>query len=184
MAPKVLVPMGDGFEEIEAVAVIDILRRAGAEVTVASVTESRRLTGGRGVVLEADTLLASVKAGGFDAVVVPGGPGTAALRENGRLLGLLQEVDASGAVVAAICAAPTVLARAGLLEGRRAACYPSAEADMGGATVVHEEVVVDGNIVTSRGAGTAIAFALKLTELLISPEAARDVAAKIIWKAG
>lgn len=181
MASKVLVPLGDGFEEIEAIAVIDILRRAGVEVVVAATSETVRVVGGRQVVVEADALLSAVSMKAFDAIVVPGGPGTKALREHAGLRAMLQEAAADGKLVAAICAAPTVLVKAGLLQGRRAACYPSSESDMTGATIVREPVVVDGQFVTSRGAGTAIHFALKLVEILVGAAEARDIADKIVF---
>lgn len=168
---KVLVLLAEGFEEIEAVTVIDVLRRAEIEVTSASLNGTQ-VKGSHGIALEADATLDDVEEQMFDAVVLPGGmPGARHLRESHAVLNLIREAAHKGKFVAAICAGPTALDVAGVLKGRRATSYPGHEltsADY----VEGEPVVVDGNIVTSRGPGTAFDFALKLVEKLAGPEVA------------
>jgi len=165
---RVLVPLAEGFEEIEAVTVVDVLRRAGVEVRTAGLA-GLRVTGSHGITVEADATLDSVGAGGFDMIVLPGGlPGSTHLREDPRVIALLREVQAQGGFTAAICAAPGVLAHAGLLERRAATGYPGVldAQSAPGLELRCEPVVVDGQVVTSRSAGTALDFALALVELL------------------
>jgi len=166
---RVLVPLATGFEEIEAVTVIDILRRAGIDVVVASL-EPGPVQGSHGITLAADQDLSTVIDQHFDMVVLPGGmPGAANLQRDSRIISLLQSTAGHGGVIAAICAAPMVLAAAGLLQGYRATSYPgfldSAAAQ--GTVISNEAVVSDGNRVTSRGPGTAMDFALALVENLL-----------------
>lgn len=169
--------VGDGVEELEAVAPIDLLRRAGIAVTVASITDRRLVTGRNDIVLQADCLLADVDAT-FDAIVIPGGPGIKAVRAESKVITCIKEQAQSGRLVAAICAAPTVLLDAGLLEDRRYTAHFGV-ADELPAIMEDAPVVIDGNIVTSRGAGTALDFGLTLVELLCSDSTADDVATSI-----
>ncbi|PIE19972.1 MAG: hypothetical protein CSA65_00440 [Proteobacteria bacterium] len=169
--------MGDDVEELEAVAPIDLLRRAEVRVVVAS-REARKLICGRnGIKLEADVLLDEVASERFDCVIVPGGPGTAAMREDARVLELLRDHAAAGRKVAAICAAPLVLAEAGLLEKRRYTGHASIAMEL--PALADQAVVVDGEVLTSRGAGTGVHFGLALVEALVDAETARSVAAAI-----
>jgi len=176
--PTVLAILAEGFEEIEAVTPIDLLRRAGAEVTVAALGEGIHVTGRTGVTLHADTMLAAVEARDFDCVVLPGGPGTKHLRADPRVRSLVLRQHAAGRWLAAICAAPTVLHDAGLLTGRRYTAHFSVVQELPG-ILSDQRVVVDGNIVTSRGAGTALDFGLQIVEQLFSPEKSRQVADSI-----
>jgi 4-methyl-5(b-hydroxyethyl)-thiazole monophosphate biosynthesis len=180
MTTSALVILADGCEEIEAVTPIDVLRRAGIEVTVAGLTGAS-VTGARGVRFGADTLLDSVPADRlFDAVVLPGGmPGSKHLGASDRVREIATRHVHAGRVVAAICAAPAMtLARFGLLAGRRATCYPGCEKDVAtAATWVNAPVVVDGPVVTSRGPGTALPFAFALVRILAGPAAADQLAA-------
>ena len=164
---RVLVPLAEGCEEIEAVTVIDLLRRAGATV-VATGLAAGPVVCSRGVRLLPDVLLEDVLAESFDMMVLPGGmPGAEYLRNDARIIDLLQRMASNGKFVAAICAAPLVMHAAGLLQGRRATSFPGVLDRLPGTHVyLDTEVVVDGNIVTSRGPGTAIEFALTLVELL------------------
>lgn len=170
---KALVLFAEGSEELEAVTLINILRRGGVEVTVAGLHDGP-LRGSRGTVLLPDTSLDRVHAGDFDLIVLPGGqPGTNHLRADPRVAGLLQKMHARDRYVAAICAAPSVLADAGLLDGRRATCYPGS---LDGFPAVRHQtaaVVEDGKLITSRGPGTAMDFALTLLERL-TDKAKRD----------
>lgn len=174
----VLTLLADGFEEIEATAPIDLLRRAGAKVIVAALGEGIHVTGRTGLVMHADATLAAVESLAFDCVFLPGGPGTKLLRADPRVRSLVQRQHADGRWLAAICAAPTVLNDAGLLTGRRYTAHFSV-ADELPAILAAERVVVDGYLVTSRGAGTAVEFGLMLVEKLFSAEKAREIAESI-----
>lgn len=164
--PNVLVPLADGFEEIEAVTVIDVLRRAEIGVTTATLAAGGDLvvTGAHAIAVTADARLSDVDLDEVDALVLPGGmPGTRHLTEDQRVLDLVAALAERGQPVAAICAAPSVLAAAGVLEGRRATSHPAWRDRLAGAAVVDGSAVVTSDtIVTSQGVGTALAFALEL----------------------
>jgi 4-methyl-5(b-hydroxyethyl)-thiazole monophosphate biosynthesis len=171
----VIVPVADGFEEIEAVVIVDILRRAGIRVTMAGVG-GLEATGSHGITLRCDARIEDCDAGVADAVVLPGGmPGSKRLRESAPVMALLEEAARLGKLTAAICAAPTVLHAAGLLAGRRATSHPAHAAEMTGCHYLEEPVVVDGTVVTSRGAGTAVEFAAAIVSHLAGPDAAADI---------
>lgn len=177
-APKVLVVIADGFEEIEAVTPIDVLRRAGAEVIVASLSESIHVAGRSNIMLHADTTLAAVEGRAFDCILLPGGPGVALLRKDARVLEMLRRQDKANGWIAAICAAPVVLLAAGILEGRRFTAHYSVAQELP-AFLSEARIVVDGRLITSRGAGTALEFGLLITENLFSQAKASEVAASI-----
>jgi 4-methyl-5(b-hydroxyethyl)-thiazole monophosphate biosynthesis len=177
----VLAILAEGFEELEATAPIDLLRRAGAEVTVAALGEGIHVTGRNRITLHADTTLAALAAAGeraFDCVLLPGGPGVKHLRADPRVRALVLRQHAAGRWLAAICAAPTVLHDAGLLAGRRYTAHFSVADELPG-ILAGERVVVDGHLLTSRGAGTATDFALCLVEKLFSAEQAAEIARSI-----
>lgn len=156
---------------------VDILRRAGAEVVVAAL--NGKVAAGRcGIRIEADVMLEDIDAGSFDLLLIPGGPGVWGMREDGRAAVLAREFAAAEKRVAAICAAPLILMDAGLLAGRRFTAYHSVRAELGGG--LDERVVVDGRIITSRGAGTALDFALEIVRQLVGDAAADAVAAEIM----
>jgi 4-methyl-5(b-hydroxyethyl)-thiazole monophosphate biosynthesis len=166
-----------GFEEIEAVTVVDLLRRAGIEVRTAALGP-RDVTGSHGIALTADLALDSVDPDDFEMIVLPGGlPGADHLKADARVIAMLRRFAAAGRYTAAICAAPGVLAHAGLLEGRAATSYPGfLRADSApGLKLRQDPVVIDGHVVTSRGPGTAMEFGLALIELLEGSQAARRV---------
>lgn len=172
----------DGFEETEAVTVIDVLRRAGVRTAVVGV-ESRRVVGSHDIAIDADATLADVRAGGarFDAVVLPGGmPGAASLRDSPEVRAFVVAQHRAGAIAAAICAAPIALAAFGLLDGKRATCFPGFEAELGGATFVDERVVDGGDVITSRAVGTALSFSLALVARLSGPERADELQRKML----
>ncbi len=173
--PSVLTLLADGFEEVEAVTPVDFLRRAGAEVTVASLAPHRHVTGRSGITVHADVALAEVGDRLFDLLFLPGGPGVKNLRAEPRVLEIVRRHAAAGKWLAAICAAPTVLNAAGVLEGRRYTAHFSVAAELP-EIVADRRVVADGNILTSRGAGTAIDFGLLLVEKLVSPDKAGEIA--------
>ena len=180
--PTVLALLPDGFEELEAVAPIDVLRRAGGTVTVAALGPIRRVVGRNQIALEADTTLADLTADNaaplFDCLLLPGGPGVAQLRASPAVRALVERHHAAGKLLAAICAAPTVLHDAGLLAGRRYTAHPSVAHELP-AILGDERVVRDGLLLTSRGAGTALDFGLALVSALVSPEKSAEIAASI-----
>ncbi|MCK4029251.1 MULTISPECIES: DJ-1 family glyoxalase III [Streptococcus] len=162
---KVAVMLANGFEEIEALAPVDIFRRADFQCDMIGLT-SIRVEGSHAIKVEADSLFDG-DLSQYDLIVLPGGmPGSINLRDDDRLIAELQKAVANGKRVAAICAAPIVLDRAGLLAGRRYTCFPGKEADVASGIHVENNVVVDGPIITSRGAGTSLDFAYKLVDLL------------------
>lgn len=181
---NVYVFTADGFEEIEGLTVVDLMRRAGAQVQMVSISDGLAVKGSHGIEIKADTFFDDVDFDQADLLVLPGGmPGTLHLGEHEGLTGLLQDFAAKGKRVAAICAAPSVLGGLGLLKGKRAVCYPGFEDKLTGAQVEMEEVVTDGCITTSRGLGTAIPFALELLSLLFGPEKAEEIKKSVIYMA-
>ena len=178
--PRVLIPLAQGCEELEAVTLIDILRRAGIEVIAAGLDEGP-VRASRGVVLLPDTPLERVLDEHFDLIVLPGGmPGMTHLRADRRLLALLKKTAADGGRVAAICAAPAVLADAGLLDGRRATSYPGFLDGIAGVIPCEDSVVEDGGVITSRGPGTALDFALHLVAILVGVTRRNEVEAALM----
>lgn len=174
MSKKVLVPIADGSEEIEAVCIIDVLRRAGAEVTAASVMPDLTVTASRGVKIVADKGIAECESEEYDLIALPGGmPGAEHLRDSETLVRMLKKQQEKGDLRGAICAAPAVVfERHGLLEGVRATAHPGFIDKLDDTRALMDRVVVDGAVVTSRGPGTAIEFALKLVALLYDESAA------------
>jgi len=179
VSKRVLCLLAPGFEEIETVTPIDLLRRAGAEVIVASVNGEPSVTGRSQITLRADAALADVANEDFDLLIVPGGPGVKALRADGRPAKLAEAFHRSGKVVAAICAGPTVLKDAHLLENRRFTAHFSVYEELPDA-LAEERVVRDGEILTSRGAGTAVDFGLALVQALFGAEKSSEVAQAIM----
>ena len=172
--PNVLAILAEGFEEIEATTPVDLLRRAGAEVTLAALAEGIHVTGRSGLTLHADTPLTAVAEQDFDCLFLPGGPGVKHLRADPRVAALVRRHHAAGRRIAAICAAPAVLFDLGLLAGRRYTAHYSVAAELKN-ILENERVVTDGNLTTSRGAGTALDFGLELVSRLFCPEKAAEV---------
>ena len=177
---RALVPVANGVEDIETVTIIDVLRRAQIEVTVASIERETTVTCARGCKLIADTTLNEVKKETFELIAVPGGSqGAAALGKNRALIEMLKANRSNRRWYAAICAAPAlVLAQNDLLEGKRATCYPNFKDQL--PRYIEAPVVVDGHCITSQGPGTALAFALKLVELTVGEDKSRKVAESMI----
>ena len=162
---KVNVYLADGFEEVEGLTVVDLLRRAGIETDMVSIMGRKEITGARKIPVLADKLFEEQD--DPDVIVLPGGmPGTLHLKAHEGLADLIRKADKEGKLLAAICAAPSVLGAAGLLEGRHATCHPGFEEKLTGAITSEDAVVVDGNIITSRGMGTAIDFGLAIVDCL------------------
>jgi 4-methyl-5(b-hydroxyethyl)-thiazole monophosphate biosynthesis len=162
----ILVPLAKGFEEIEAITIIDVLRRAGIEVTVASIGEHAHVEGAHGIVVVSDSDMKNVDSDVFDMVVLPGGwDGTYALADDADVQRVLKEMDAKGKDIGAICAAPYALNKAGVLKPNFT-CYPSVEEqiDMDGYQGDKAKVIQEGNVMTSRGPATAMCFALEIVK--------------------
>ncbi len=179
---KALVFLASGFEEIETVTIVDVLRRAGVDVKVAGLTPNV-VEGAHGIKIVPDKSIDDLKVEDFDAVVVPGGnPGYKNLRKDPRVINIIKKAFNSNKLVAAICAGPTVLSDAGILEGKACTIYPGMDEELeaGGGKPKHDIVVVDGNIITSRGPATALPFALKLAEKLAGKQAAEAVSKKTL----
>lgn len=179
---NILIPLAKGFEELEAIAIIDILRRAGLPVTTATLTAEKLVLGAHGVLIQADAELDKLDLKDFGAVILPGGGlGTDNLIKDPRIIQIVQEFNAEEKYVCAICAAPTVLAAAGILTGFKGTCYPTC-AEALGASYANAPVVADGNIITSQGPGTAILFGLVLVHHFAGEETARNIAKAMLTK--
>ena len=172
---RVLMPLAPGFEEIEALAVVDILRRAGAEVVIAGTVEGV-IEGRNGIRVVPDRVLEGEAGSGFDMVVLPGGAkGTENLKKDARVSNIVEEFSAARKFVTAICAAPTVLSAIGVTAGRNVTSHPGVRGELAAENVFDDRVVVDENIITSQGPGTALEFAFTLVEALWGPEKVEEV---------
>ncbi|MGN0400213.1 MAG: DJ-1 family glyoxalase III [Blautia sp.] len=179
---NVCVFFANGFEEVEGLTVVDLLRRAGEAVSMVSISDSLYVTGSHGIQIKADSLFEQAECEKADLLVLPGGmPGTLHLGEHKGLCELLVKFNNEGKKVAAICAAPGVLGANGILKGRKATCYPGCEDKLKGAVLCTEEVVRDGNVTTSRGVGTAIAFGLELIAQLEGEVKAHQIKKSIVY---
>ena len=173
----IILLLADGSEEIEAVTILDVLRRGKINIMGMSITPSLDITGSRFVGIKADTLWDDSLVQDADMLILPGGAkGMEALRADSRVIAAVQNAHANGRYVAAICAGPLVLERAGILKRKRATCYPSFQAQLTDAILSQDRVVIDGNIITSQGPGTAMDFALALLRILAGDAVASDVA--------
>ncbi|RDU23324.1 DJ-1 family glyoxalase III [Anaerosacchariphilus polymeriproducens] len=179
---RVSVILADGFEEVEGLTVVDLLRRADIQTDMVSITKEKQIEGAHGIQITADTLFENVDFNEVDMLVLPGGmPGTLNLEAHKELNELLIKFAEEKKKLAAICAAPRVLGDLGLLNGKHAVCYPGNEERLEGAAVSQEKVEVDGNIITSRGVGTAIEFALTIIEVLKNKEEAARIKEAILY---
>ncbi len=175
---KVCIPLADGFEDIEALAVVDILRRAGISIDTVGVPGSV-ITSKSGVRLMVDKRVSQIKADDYDGIILSGGgKNVDTLSRTSSVMEAVKRLDARGKLVAAICAAPTILVKAGVLDGRRATIFPGMERELPKPRA--DKIVVDGKIVTSQGAGTAVEFALKIVELLTNRNKAEKVRQEIV----
>lgn len=175
----------DGFEQIEALTPIDLLRRAGIQVDVISVFNEKKLTSSHDIVIETDKNMEDINFSDYDMLILPGGPGTGNYEKSSFLLeSLIKYNEDKTKYISAICAAPSVLAHIGILNKKKAACFPSVEEELikSGAELSKDKVVVDENIITSRGAGTAMDFSLKLIEVLKGKDEAERISEQIIYK--
>ena len=180
---KICIFMADGVEEVEALSVVDLVRRAGITIDMVSIMGKKSIDGSHGIVIEADKLIEDISFDDYDGLVCPGGlKGTNNLKADDRVAELIRKFFNEKKLVSAICAAPTVLGAAGVLEGKNATCYPGCEDGLTGANKLTDKVVKDGNLITSRGMGTAIDFGLAIVEYFTDEAIANDLAKKIVFK--
>lgn len=167
---KLLVPFAEGFEEIEGVTIVDVLRRAGIAVTSAHLGKNP-VTGSHGISVTADSWIEDIDADDYGGIILPGGmPGSENLRNSKTVLSVINMINNRGGYIGAICAAPLVLGHAGILSGKRATCFPGFEEELKGAEITGDPVTVDGNIITGRGPGCAIPFALEIAAMVKSAD--------------
>ena len=180
---KVLVFLVNGFEEIEAMAPIDLLRRAGITADTVSINEDNQVTSSRKIRVLTDKTIDEINFENYEMIVLPGGPGTENYMKSEKLLEKLKEFSINRKL-GAICAAPTILSALGILKGKQAICFPACEPDLvkDGAIIVNQDVVKDNNIITSRGAGTAIDFSLTLIEELLGKDKSQEIKEQILYK--
>ncbi len=180
---KIAVHLADGFEEIEAISIIDVLRRADLDVVTVSVTGKLEVNGAHQIKILADELFDHVDYSRISMIVLPGGmPGASNLNAHEGLKSQIVKFNAENRLLAAICAAPLVYGNLGILNGKQAVCYPGFEKYLEGAEVLDNPVVESGNVITGRGPGVAIQFALKLVEKLVSAEKAEILASQMLVK--
>ena len=179
---RVAVFFAEGFEEIEALTVVDLCRRAGIQVDMVSVTDSLTVVGAHEIPVVTDMFIKDVDFGAQDMLVLPGGmPGTLNLEKVPVLIEKVKEFAAAGKYVAAICAAPSVLGHLGILKGKKACCYPGFEAELAGAEVVYDTCVTDQNVITARGMGCAIDFSAAIISELENTKKASEITSKIVY---
>lgn len=181
---KIGIFMADGCEEIEGLTVVDVVRRAKMEIVMISITGKREVTSSHNVTFLADALASDIDYEELDGIVLPGGmPGTLHLGADETVNAVIKKFAAEGKLVAAICAAPSVLGAAGILEGKNATCHPGFEEKLTGAKTSEEEVVADGNIITSRGMGTAIPFALSIVGYFADDATVEEIKKGLVYRA-
>ncbi len=180
---RIAVFFAEGYEEIEALTVVDICRRAGVEVQMVSVSGAKVVNSSHGVGVQMDLSFEEVDFDGLDMIVLPGGmPGTKNLEAHEGLMAQVDAFDRSGRYLAAICAAPSILGHRGILQGRKAGCYPGWEQHLTGAQVSEEDAMVDGHVITGRGMGCAIPFSLAIVAQLLGQEQADKIAEGIVYR--
>jgi 4-methyl-5(b-hydroxyethyl)-thiazole monophosphate biosynthesis len=179
---KILIPLAEGFEEIEAVTNIDVLRRAGLDVITAGIG-SKNIEGDHGIKVEADTVISEIDTADLDAVVLPGGmPGAANLRDSNELRNIIKKLNEENKLCAAVCAAPIVLEAAGILDGKKATSYPGFDKDMPSCNYQEDRVVIDGNLITGRGPGVAMEFVMTIVEYLLDEETKEELQKSMLVK--
>ncbi|MCF6464487.1 DJ-1 family glyoxalase III [Clostridium sp. Cult2] len=179
---KVLLLLAEGFEEVEALTTVDYLRRMDIIVDICSITEETKVKGAHRIVVEADKVLKEIDSiKNYDGMVIPGGlPGATNLRDDGRVIDMVKEFNDGGKLVAAICAGPIVLERAGIIKGKKVTSYPGFEGDLKESEYKDDLVVQDNNIITARGPAVAVYFALKIVENLVGKEKKEELKKDIL----
>lgn len=179
---KIALLFTTGTEECEALNVVDILRRAGEELSIVAVSDNKTVTGSHDITILADEIISEHDFSKDDVLIIPGGaPGTDNLEADSFVQKAVDEMNSKGKLICAICAAPKILGHKGLLKGRKAGIYPGLEAELEGANVSFDEVSIDGNFVTSRGLGTAIPFALAILSILEGKNVSDTMAERIVF---
>lgn len=180
---KVGIFLADGFEEIEGLTVVDLLRRAGIQIDTISIMKRKEITGAHNIIVMADQLFEDMTSEEYCMLILPGGmPGTKYLGAHEGLVRLLKHYADENKFISAICAAPSVLGDNGILKGKRAICYPGFEERLEGAVITEQSVVEDGNIITSQGMGTAMDFGLAIIERLLDKETALKIKTSICYR--
>ena len=180
---KAAIFLATGFEEIEAINIIDVLRRGGVDLHIVSVSGMEFVEGAHGIVVKSDALFFSIDYSDYELFILPGGmPGTTNLSKHEGLCALLKSVNEQNKRIGAICAAPIVLGQEGLLTGKLATCYPGFETGLAGANILDQDIVRDGNIITGRGAGVAISFALELLKDYMDKTEVQQLGKKLIHR--
>ncbi len=178
---KIYIHLAEGFEEIEAITPVDVLRRAGFEVTIVSVTGNKEVTGSHGIKVIADVLFEEVNYSKADLVILPGGmPGSKNLDNHDGLKSMIRQFNHHGKPIAAICAAPMVLGHLGIVKGKKVTCYPGTEIHLEGSRITGKPVEIDGNITTGKGPGAAMPFALSIVEQISGSEASQNLAKQMM----
>lgn len=181
MKTKALIILADGFEEIEAITPIDLMRRAGIEVIIAGIGK-KEITGAHNITIACETTISEIHLQPFHAVILPGGAtGTTNLLNSDQVLEIVKSNWRENSLTAAICAAPKVLDKAGILSNKSFTCYPGVESEITHGTFTNEPVIVDGNIITARSAGNSIQFGLEIIAALLGREASNVVKEKIVY---
>jgi len=173
--------LAEGFEEIEAVYPVDVLRRCGVEIKTVGV-DGECVTGSNGITITADIQLDSVEDDNIKMLILPGGPGRVNIQKSGQAMSLIKHCFKMEIPVAAICGAPEILGEAGLLKGKKATCYPGLQGKMEGAEFIDKAIVVDGNLITSQAAGTSEAFAFAIAEFLCGKEKSDEIRGRMLCK--
>lgn len=181
MSTTILIHLATGFEETEAVTIIDVLRRASLNVITVSVTGSFKVTGAHNITIEADQLYDEADYSQAGMIILPGGmPGTTNLLNHAGLTGQLRKFNGEQRYIAAICAAPMILGTLGFLEGKKAVCYPGFESKLTGAAVLYDPYIVDEHLITGRGVGTALDFSLGIVQLLKGENLASELRSALV----
>ena len=178
---EILIPLADGLEEIEAITPVDVLRRAGIEVVTCSLKNDLEILGSHGIKMKADRSIFDVKSNELAGIILPGGmPGSRNLQESQPLLDIIRELAGKKELLAAICAAPIVLEKAGVIEGRQVTSFPGFEDELSSSIYREELIVKDGNIITGRGPGVALDFSYAVLEYLLDERAVLDLKKKMM----
>lgn len=180
---KVLLFLADGFEEVEALTVVDYLRRKGIVVDTVSITEDKKVKGAHGVIVISDKLMSEIEEIDFyDGVIIPGGlPGATNLRDSEKVVDIVKRLDENNKLTAAICAGPIVLQKSGIIKDKKITSYPGFEEELKDGNYTEENVVRDGNVITARGPALAVDFAIEIIEYLLGEEKAKELKKDILY---
>lgn len=178
---RAVVFIGERFEEVEALTVVDLLKRAGYDCDTTSVSHTHHVRGSHGIEIKTDFTIDEIRVSTYDLIVLPGGPGFTNLEKCDIVMKYVKRFPSEGKYVAAICAAPSILGRAGLLDGKKATCFPGYEKELKGATYTGSEAEADGTIITGKSAGCAVPFTLKIVETISGHDAAKSLSDAIFY---